>query len=66
MRIKVDYSEECKRTGKHGIPGEFAVYTKSGLFKPWVQAPATYDDYDAACLTAERMRLESAVCPKYF
>ena len=65
MRIKVDYSEECKRTGKHIIPGEFAVYTKSGLFKPWVQA-ATYADYNVACIAAKRVRLEHSICPKYF
>lgn len=65
MRIKVDYSEECKRTGKHNIPGEFAVYTKSGLLKPWVQV-ATCADYHFACMEAKRMRNENELCPKYF
>lgn len=65
MKIKVDYSLECKRTGKHNIPGEFAVYTKDGLFEPWVEC-STFADYNWACLTAERIRKEHGKCPRYF
>lgn len=65
MRIKVDYSIECKKTRKHNIPGEFAIYTKDGFFEPWIEC-ATYADYDIACLRAKIMRTKHGKCPKYF
>lgn len=65
LRIKVDYSTECKKTRKHNIPGEFAIYTKDGIFKPWVEC-GTYADYTIACIDAKRIRKEYSVIPKYF
>lgn len=65
MRIKVDYSLEYKRTGRHNIPGEFAVYTKAGLFEPWVEC-STFADYDWSCDEAKRIRKEHGKCPRYF
>jgi len=65
MIIKVDYSIKCKKTGKHDIPGEFAIYTKDGIFKPWVEC-STYADYKFACMDAKRMREAYSKIPKYF
>lgn len=65
MRIKVDYSRECKRTGKHNIPGEFAIYTKNNIFEPWIEC-STYADYTMACIDARRLREQINKIPKYF
>jgi len=65
LRIKVDYSKECKKTGKHNIPGEFAIYTKDGIFEPWVEY-VTYDDYWLACVDARELREQYGKIPKYF
>ena len=65
IRIKVDYSIECKKTGKHNIPGEFAIYTKDSIFEPWIEC-GTYADYQMACIDAKRMREEYSKIPKYF
>lgn len=65
LRIKVDYSKECKKTGKHNIPGEFALYTKDGIFKPWIEC-ATYADYGFACMDAKKLREQHGKIPKYF
>lgn len=65
MRIKVDYSTECKKTGKHNIPGEFAIYTKDGIFKPWVEC-TTYADYKFACMDAKKLREQHGKIPIYF
>ena len=65
MKIKVDYSLKVKKTGIHNCPGEFAIYTKDGIFEPWVEC-GTYADYKMACLDAHRMRIEYINVPKYF
>ena len=66
MKIKVDYSTECKKTGKHNIPGEFAIYTKDGIFKPWVEH-ATYADYIIAGIDAKKLREKhGCLIPLYF
>ena len=65
IRIKVDYSTECKKTGKHNIPGEFAIYTKDSIFEPWIEYE-TYADYQMACIGAKKLRDQINKIPAYF
>lgn len=65
LYIKVDYSEECKRTGKRNIPGEFVIYTKKHFWEKWIPGQG-YADYDWAVRDAERLRKLNFKLPKYF
>lgn len=65
LYIKIDYSEECKRTGKRNIPGEFVIYTKKHFWEKWVPGQR-YADYDWAVRDAEELRKLNRNLPKYF
>ena len=65
LYIKVDYSEECKRTGQRNIPGQFVIYTKNHFWKKWIPA-FRYADYDSAVRDAEKLRKFNRNLPKYF
>lgn len=65
IRIKVDYSLKCKETGEHNIPGEFAIYIKNGIFKPWIEYER-YGDYQMACIGAKKLREQINRIPAYF
>ena len=66
MRIKVEYSPEVKRTGEHGVPGEFVIYTKKHFWNKWIPGKRGYADYNWACNDAQRMRMREREIPKYF
>ena len=51
LYIKVDYSEECKRTGKRNIPGQFVIYTKNHFWEKWIPGQG-YADYKIAVIDA--------------
>lgn len=65
LYIKVDYSEECKKTGKRGIPKEFAVYTRKHFWQKWIEA-SSFFTYEDAIGYAIELRRVNRNFPKYF
>ena len=65
LYIKVDYSEECKRTGKRNIPGQFVIYTKNHFWEKWIPGQG-YADYKIAVIDAKNLRKSVPKVPIYF
>lgn len=63
-KVKVDYSIEAKNNYKKNMPGEFAVYVRSGLFSKWIEYQ-TYADRNFAESDAEKLS-KNLKLPKYF
>lgn len=65
LYIKIDYSEECKKTGKRGVPGEYVIYTKKHFWQKW-KTTQGYADYDWAVRDAYDLRRMNRLLPRYF
>lgn len=65
LYIKVNLSEECKKTGKRGVPGQYVIYTKKHFWQKWT-AVQGYASYDWAIDDAKKLRKENERVPRYF